>query len=122
MRAAKVRSDESNGGQSKIDSRGGTLLLSGDDIVSIAVKRFPMQQSLQRPKGLGTDSDIGGRAGIQPGATRQLQQVGVVCVCVCAAGSRTSGVSWRLCRALQHPIIAPSPRRQHASSLDQPSC
>lgn len=78
MRAAKVQggADESNGGgQSKIDSRGGTLLLSGEDIVSIAVKRFPMQQSAQRPKGLGTDSDIGGRQGIQPGATRQLQQV-----------------------------------------------
>lgn len=83
MRAAKVQAgggggDESNGGQgqSRIDSRGGTLLLSGDDIVSIAVKRFPMQQSAQRPKGLGTDSDIGGRAGIQPGANRQLQEVG----------------------------------------------
>lgn len=78
MRAAKVQggADESNGGQSKIDSRGGTLLLSGDDILSIVVKRFPMQQSAQRPKGLGTDSDIGGRAGIQPGTTRQLQQVG----------------------------------------------
>lgn len=80
MRAAKVQggADESNGGQSKIDSRGGTLLLSGEDIVSIAVKRFPMQHSAQRPKGLGTDSDIGGRSGIQPGATRQLQQVGWV--------------------------------------------
>ncbi|CAM9830872.1 unnamed protein product, partial [Ectocarpus sp. 6 AP-2014] len=79
MRAAKVQgaTDQSNGGQSKIDSRGGTLMLSGEDIVSIAVKRFPMQHSAQRPKGLGTDSDIGGRAGggSQLGVERKLQAV-----------------------------------------------
>ena len=82
MRAATVQggteADQANGGgagggQSKIEAQGGTLVLSGEDIVSIVVKRFPMQQ---RPKGLGTDSDIGGRAGgSQAGKERRLQSV-----------------------------------------------
>lgn len=81
MRAATVQggTDQSSSGQSKIDSRGGTLLLSGEDIVSIVVKRFPMQLAAQRPKGLATDSAIGGRAGgsgNQLGMERKLQEVG----------------------------------------------
>lgn len=83
MRAATVQggTDQSSGGQSKIDSRGSTLLLSGEDIVSIVVKRFPMQLAAQRPKGLATDSAISGRAGAggsgnQLGMERKLQEVG----------------------------------------------
>lgn len=86
MRAATVQggtdTDKANGGgggrqshQSKIEAQGGTLILSGEDIVSIVIKRFPMQH---RPKalGLGTDSDIGGRAGgSQLGKERRLQSV-----------------------------------------------
>lgn len=85
MRAAKVRggSDRSVDGQTKIDSRGGTLILAGEDIVSIAVKRFPMQHSGQRPAGLGTDSDIGGM-GSRGSSERRLQKVSV-CLVSCLA-------------------------------------
>ena len=83
MRAAKilVAGDHPNG-HSRIDT-GGTVIFSGEDIVSTVVKRFPMQHSTaQRPAGLGTDSDIGGRAGGAGGgpgnwsAERRLQKVG----------------------------------------------
>ena len=84
MRAAKILGggDHTNG-QSRIDSRGSTVIFAGEDVVSTVVKRFPMQHSAaQRPAGLGTDSDIGGRTGGAGGsgghrsAERRLQKVG----------------------------------------------
>ena len=63
MRAARVKSggDRINS-NANIDHRVGTLVLAGEDIVSIYVKRFPMKQhAAQRPAGLGTDADSGSR-------------------------------------------------------------
>lgn len=75
MRAVTVK--EGGEGASDIDGRLDTLVLAGKDIVSISVKRFPMQYTGQRPAGLGTDSDIGGRAGSGGGRAgeRRLQKV-----------------------------------------------
>lgn len=75
MRSAKlIRGDEA--GQARVEARGGILTLQGEEIVSIMVKRFPMQCG-QRPAGLGTDADIGGRSaggsGLRP--ERRLQEV-----------------------------------------------
>lgn len=61
LRAATLKNGDP-AGKERIDARGGTLILSGEDIVSINIKRFPMQYA-PRPTGLGTDSDIGGRVG-----------------------------------------------------------
>ena len=81
MRAGRVKSGgdriSSNG---NIDHRGGTLVLAGEDIVSISVKRFPRQQhAAQRPAGLGTDASIGSRTtggnGGNRSGERKLQKV-----------------------------------------------
>lgn len=83
MRAATLKSGDPSG-KKHIDSRGGTLILSGQDIVSIQVKRFPMQYN-PKPAGLVTDSDIGGRAGGgvrgggNRGVGRELQKVKKSC-------------------------------------------
>lgn len=61
LRDAILKSGDA-AGKNVIEDPGETLFLSGEDIVSINVKRFPMQY-FPRPAGLGTDADIGGRAG-----------------------------------------------------------
>lgn len=74
MRAAKLTSGDP-AAQAQIDSRGGTIIFPGDDIVSIMVKRFPMQNVPHRPAGLSTDSDIGGRMAGGFRSERKLQEV-----------------------------------------------
>lgn len=58
MRSARAKSSSNM----KVDRQGATLVLAGEDIVSMTVKRFPLQQNgAQRPMGLGTDAAIGSR-------------------------------------------------------------
>lgn len=63
MRSARAKSSsDRTSSNMKVDRQGATLVLAGEDIVSMTVKRFPLQQNgAQRSMGLGTDAAIGGR-------------------------------------------------------------
>lgn len=62
MRSARLRGVNRVSSGSKVDKQRGTLVLAGEDIVSITAKRFPLQQNARRPlTGLGTDAVIASR-------------------------------------------------------------
>lgn len=62
MRSARLRGENRESSSTKIDRQRGTLVLAGEDIVSITAKRFPLQQNARRPStGLGTDAVIASR-------------------------------------------------------------